>query len=92
MREITDPNRAKRLARTIASDISLFHEQQIMAGLAADDFFERLSQEIDKGRQHYQKRVSQNVWSQSHYFDEAIVDIIIYPRGHLDLSIWHSNA
>ncbi len=88
MKQIDDLARARRLARTIASDISLFHESLIMEGLQQDDFFERLSAELDKGRSHYQSRLSPSLSEAEAFFDEAIVDIIIFPRGHLPISIW----
>ncbi len=58
MSKITDKGRAQRAARVIASDLSLYHEDDVVAGIVQDDLFERLADEIDKGREHYRSRVA----------------------------------
>ena len=37
---------ARRLARAIASDLSLYNEDKIMAGIENDNLFEELSDEL----------------------------------------------
>ena len=41
---------ARRLARAIASDLSLYNEEKIIRGIETDHLFEELSEEIEEGR------------------------------------------
>ena len=41
---------ARRLARAIASDLSLYNEEKIVRGIEGDSLFEELSEEIEEGR------------------------------------------
>jgi hypothetical protein len=50
--------KAMRLARAIASDISLYNEQKIIKGIEQDNLFEVLKDEIAEGRELYKSRVS----------------------------------
>jgi hypothetical protein len=85
---ITDPEIAKRLARTIAQDISLYNENKVKDGIENDSFFDILAKELDEGRKHYVSKVDPNLLSASNYFDRAIVDKILKPKGHIKTKIW----
>lgn len=76
-----------RLARAIASDISLYNEQKIIRGIEQDNLFETLKDEIEEGRELYKSRVSKEIFS-TNFFDRAIVDVIIKPKGHVKSKIW----
>jgi hypothetical protein len=41
---------ARRLARAIASDLSLYNEEKIVGGITNDNLFDALSEEIEEGR------------------------------------------
>jgi len=77
-----------RLARAIASDISLYNEQKIVRGIEQDNLFETLKDEIEEGRELFKSRVSVEVFTKTNYFDRAIVDVIIKPKGHVKSKIW----
>ena len=79
--------KAMRLARAIASDISLYNEQKIIKGIEQDNLFETLKDEIEEGRELYKSRVSKEIFA-TNFFDRAIVDIIIKPKGHVKSKIW----
>lgn len=79
--------KAMRLARAIASDISLYNEQKIIRGIEQDNLFETLKDEIEEGRELYKTRVSKEIFS-TNFFDRAIVDVIIKPKGHVKSKIW----
>lgn len=79
--------KAMRLARAIASDISLYNEQKIIRGIEQDNLFETLKDEIEEGRELYKSRVSKEIFS-TNFFDRAIVDVIIKPKGHVKSKIW----
>jgi len=85
---IDTPDRAIRLARTIASDISLYNEQKILKGIAADNLFDELKDELDEGRELYRGRVTSEIYQSTNFFDRAVVDIILRSKGHVKSHIW----
>ena len=85
---IDTPERAIRLARTIASDISLYNEEKIIRGISEDKLFTELSDEIEEGRELYRARVSPELYERTNFFDRAVVDIIIKSKGHVRSKIW----
>ena len=80
--------KAMRLARAIASDISLYNEQKIIKGIEQDNLFDVLKDEIEEGRELYKSRVSPEVYTTTNFFDRAIVDIVVRPKGHIKSKIW----
>lgn len=87
---MTDEEKAKanRLARAIASDISLYNETKIIQGIENDSLFDVLKSEIDEGRDLYKSRVSPEIYTKTNYFERAIVDIIVARKGHVRSRIW----
>jgi len=87
---MTDEERMKamRLARAIASDISLYNERKIVQGLEQDNLFEVLKDEIEEGRELFKSRVSAEIFTGTNFFDRAIIDIVIKPKGHVKSKIW----
>jgi len=80
--------KAMRLARAIASDISLYNEQKIIKGIEQDNLFDVLKDELDEGRDLYRSRVSQEVLTTTNFFDRAVVDIIVRGKAHVRSKIW----
>jgi hypothetical protein len=78
---------ARRLARAIASDLSLYNEEKIVQGLQQDDLFNVLSEEIEEGRALYKSRVSPELY-QKNFYDRALVDILIKTKGHIKCKVW----
>ncbi len=78
---------ARRLARAIASDLSLYNEEKIVQGIQSDDLFTALSEEIEEGRALYKSRVSPDLY-QKNFYDRALVDILIKSKGHIKSRIW----
>lgn len=87
---MTDEEKAKanRLARAIASDISLYNETKIIQGIENDSLFDVLKSEIDEGRDLYKSRVSPEIYTKTNYFERAIVDIVVARKGHVRSKIW----
>lgn len=87
---MTDEERVKavRLARAIASDISLYNEQKITKGIEQDNLFEVLKEELEEGRELYKSRVSQEVYTTANFYDRAVVDIVVRSKGHVKSKIW----
>jgi hypothetical protein len=78
---------ARRLARAIASDLSLYNEEKIVTGIQNDDLFNTLSEEIEEGRALYKSRVSPDLY-QKNFYDRALVDILVKSKGHIKSKIW----
>ena len=78
---------ARRLARAIASDLSLYNEEKIVQGIQKDDLFTVLSEEIEEGRALYKSRVSPDLY-QKNFYDRALVDILVKSKGHIKSTIW----
>lgn len=85
---IDTPEAANRLARAIASDLSLYNEAKIKEGIENDSFFDALKDEIAEGRAHYEGRVSKELLGKSNYFDRALIDVILARKGHIKSKIW----
>ena len=78
---------ARRLARAIASDLSLYNEEKIIRGIEGDSLFDELSEEIEEGRALYKSRVAPELYRRN-YYDRALVDILVKSKGHVRSSIW----
>lgn len=80
--------KAMRLARAIASDISLYNEQKIIKGIEQDNLFEVLKDELDEGRDLYKSRVSAEIFARANFFERAINDIVLRSKAHVKSKIW----
>ena len=85
---IDTPEAANRLARAIASDLSLYNEAKIKEGIENDTFFSVLQEEIQEGRSHYESRVDPKILGSTNFFDRALVDVILARKGHIKSKIW----
>jgi hypothetical protein len=84
---IDNPQRARQLARAIASDLTLYHEAKILDGITNDSLFDVMREEIEEGRALFKSRVLPEIFAQNIY-DRAIVDVLIKSKGHLKSRIW----
>ncbi len=78
---------ARRLARAIASDLSLYNEEKITQGIAHDNLFEVLAEEIEEGRQLFKSRVSPELYNKN-FYGRAIVDILVKSKRHIKSKVW----
>jgi hypothetical protein len=78
---------ARRLARAIASDLSLYNEEKIVKGIQEDDLFNTLAEEIEEGRALYKSRVSADLYHKN-FYDRALVDILVKSKGHVKSRVW----
>ena len=78
---------ARRLARAIASDLSLYNEEKILEGIQKDNLFEGLAEEIEEGRALYKSRVSPGLY-QKNFYDRALVDILVRSKAHIKSKLW----
>ncbi len=85
---IEAPEQAMRLARAICSDISLYNEEKIVRGIQQDNFFDVLKDELAEGRDLFKSRVAADVLARTNFFDRAVVDVILKPKGRIRSKIW----
>jgi hypothetical protein len=78
---------ARRLARAIASDLSLYNEEKIMEGITKDTLFGVLSEELEEGRALFKSRVSPELF-QKNFYDRAVIDILVRSKGHVQSKMW----
>lgn len=88
MAMITTPEAANRLARAIASDVSLYNEEKIVQGITNDTLFEVMADEIEEGRALYESRLDPELYGRTNFYQRAIVDILIKSKGHVKSPIW----
>ena len=84
---IDRPERARQLARAIASDLSLYHEKKLIEGIEKDTLFDVMREEINEGRALYKSRVTPEIFSMGIY-DRALVDMLMKSRAHVRSTIW----
>jgi hypothetical protein len=85
---IEAPEQAIRLARAICSDVSLYNEEKIVRSIEQDAFFDALREELEEGRELYRSRVAPDLYQRTNFYDRAIVDVILRPKGHVKSRIW----
>lgn len=78
---------ARRLARAIASDLSLYNEDKIVQGVQNDDLFDRLAEEIEEGRALFRSRVAPSLFEKN-FYDRAVIDILVKSKGHVRSKLW----
>jgi hypothetical protein len=67
---------AKRFARLVVSEIKLYNEAKVTEGRKTRDIYERLKEDIERGRQMYHDRVAPAVRDTSDYFQDELVRIL----------------
>lgn len=67
---------AKRFARLVVSEIKLYNESKVSEGRRQKDLYERLREDIERGRQMYSDRVAPQVRDATNYFYDELVRIL----------------
>jgi hypothetical protein len=67
---------AKRFARLVVSEIKLYNEAKVNEGRRQKDLYERLKEDIERGRQMYAERVPARVRDSTNYFFDELVRIL----------------
>jgi len=67
---------AKRFARLVVSEIKLYNEAKVTEGRKTRDIYERLKEDIERGRQMYVDRVPAPVRDAADYFQDELVRIL----------------
>ena len=67
---------AKRFARLVVSEIKLYNEAKVNEGRKNKDIYERLKEDIERGRHMYHERVAAPVRDNTNYFYDELVRIL----------------
>jgi CheY-like chemotaxis protein len=67
---------ARRFARLLISEIKLYEEEKVNIGLASNDVYNILKEEIDRSRAMYEKRITPHVAERFDYFNDELVNDI----------------
>ena len=68
--------KARRFARIIVSDVALYNQDAVIEGLKNGTFYELLKNDVDEGRELYEKRVPTAIKSRNDYYQEAFDNFI----------------
>jgi hypothetical protein len=85
---ISDPERARRMARVLFSDMVAYAGDQIRIGLEKDDLFTRLKREIEQVRVFFEQNVDPALPGVERIFNFALVDVLIARNRRVSTSIW----
>ena len=67
---------AKRLARSLAKDILLYHKNEVEEGLRNGNIAQLLGEEIRKSWEFYKQKIDPEVQESSSYFKDALNEIL----------------
>ena len=85
---ISTHEQAKRLARTILSDILLYNQAKVKEGIEKDSLFDVLSEELTEGRKYYESMVEIALRQSTNFFNEAVIDVLLKQGGKHKSDIW----
>ncbi len=88
MKLITDPDQARRLARTILSDIMLYNQAKVKEGIEKDTLFDIIADELNEGKKYYESMVEESLRSTTNFFSEAVADVLLKQGGRIKSDIW----
>ena len=78
---------ARRLARAIASDISLYNEEKVVEGITNDSLYEVIAEELEEGRALFQSRVTPELYAKG-FYERAVIDVLVRAKAHIDSKMW----
>jgi len=85
---ISTHEQAKRLARTILSDILLYNQAKVKEGIEKDSLFDVLSEELAEGKKYYENMVETSLRQSTNFFSEAVIDVLLKQGGKHKSDIW----
>jgi hypothetical protein len=88
MKLIKKPDEARRLARTILSDIVLYNQAKVKEGIEKDTLFDVLTEELAEGKKYYETMVDEEIRKTTNFFSEAVVDVLLQQGGKIRSEIW----
>lgn len=90
MAKITDPKKAARRARVIASDLTIYPDIQkkIAAGIKNDNLFEVIDGIWHEAVSHMRQYVDDDMLENTNVLEKAFIDIVFAQCGHIESKIW----
>ena len=88
MAVVTNNDGARRLARTLVSDIALYNVKKVEEGIRNDSLFDILKSEIEEGRSYYISKVEQKIVEGTNLFNQALIDVLVKPTGRFASKVW----
>ena len=67
---------ARRFARLLVSEIKLYNEEQVERGRESKDLYNRLKEDIDRSREMFDKRISEEIRQKQDFFQDELVRIL----------------
>jgi hypothetical protein len=78
---------ARRLARAIASDISLYNEEKVVQGIEKDNLIDLMAEELEEGRALFRSRVTPELFAKN-FYDRAVIDVLVRSKAHIESKMW----
>lgn len=72
--------KARRFSRIIVSDIALYNQDAVVEGIKNGTFYEVLKNDVDEGRELYERRIPEAIKAQKDYYQEAFDNFIASAR------------
>jgi hypothetical protein len=88
LEKVKDPEVAKRIARAVVSDITLYNAAKMEEGIKNDTLFQVLKDEIEEGRQYFENRVDREILENFNLFERALVDILVKQAPRIPSKMW----
>lgn len=90
MSKITDPTKAARRARVIASDLTVYPDIQkkIATGIQNDTLFQEIDGIWNEALTYMQQYVDEEVLQNTNVLEKAFIDIVFANCGDIESSIW----
>jgi hypothetical protein len=78
---------ARRLARTMASDLLVYNPEKVVEGITNDSLYEVMAEELEEGRALFQSRVTPELYAKN-FYDRAVIDILVRSKAHIESKLW----
>ncbi len=90
MAKISDPKKAARHARVIASDLTVYPEIQkkISDGIKNDNLFVELDGIWNEALAYMRQKVEDDLLEETNILEKAFIDIVFAQCGDIESSIW----
>ena len=90
MAKITDPKKAARRARVIASDLTIYPDIQkkIAQGIKNDNLFEEIDGIWHEAVTHMRQYVDDDMLENTNVLEKAFIDIVFAQCGDIESPIW----
>jgi predicted Zn finger-like uncharacterized protein len=82
--QVNETDRARRLARTVLSDLNLYNPEKVREAIREGAFKEAFASQLSEGMKLYQQRISQEVRDQGDFFNEEVEKFVDMKRKEFE--------